>query len=179
MSAVRRWGFTRLVKQNGPPKRPVRRLRARDVACELLGDAVRSLVLPVMELQRLARRAVLEVELAACEPLRARVRATGEEGRDERGCVTDARGVARRVGIDRAARDGPAQVAAELPVCAGSQHVAVLAGRVARAGALPRERDERSHVLARHAEAAVAVRLDSPGAFARVGRPRVSARAVI
>src|SRR5262249_12429423 len=77
-SAVLRWGFKRQVKQNGPPKRPVSVfhgtawLRVGDIADELLGDAVRPLVLPVMEHERGIRRCVLEVELAAGEPLRTR-----------------------------------------------------------------------------------------------------------
>src|ERR671937_2084289 len=109
----------RLVKQNGPPKRPVppvdRYLRGGDVADELLADAVRALVLPVVERQRLVRRAVLEVELAAGKALRARERPAREERRDERRCIADARRVTRGGRVERPARDRSAQVAAELP----------------------------------------------------------------
>src|SRR5207247_5416025 len=74
---------------------------------------------------------------------------------------------------------GAAQIAAELPVHAGVDELAVLPGRVACARALARERYERPLVLARDAERAVVARLDAPRPLARVGRPGVAARTVV
>src|SRR5512133_1602167 len=127
-------------------------LRVGDVARELLADAVRPLVLPVMEDERLVGRAVLEVELAAGEALRARERAAREERRNERCRVADTGGVARRVRVVGAAGHGPAQVAAELAMDAGVHQMTVLAGRVARARALACKRHEGALVRARDAE---------------------------
>src|SRR5512133_2459287 len=103
-------------------------LRVGDVARELLGDAVRPLVLPVMEDERLVRRPVLEVELAAGEAQRARELAAREERRDERGRVADAGGVARRIRVERPAGNRPAQIAPELAVDSGLDEMPVLAG---------------------------------------------------
>src|SRR5439155_9611131 len=111
---------------------------------ELLADAVRPLVLPVVEGEGFIRRGVLEVELAARETLRARERAAREEGCDEGGGVADAGDIAGRVRFERATGNAARQIAAELAVHRGVDEMAVLAGRVAGTGALARERDERS-----------------------------------
>src|SRR5947199_10225548 len=99
--------------------------------------------MPVMEQQGLVRRAVLEVELAARVAERAREGAAAEERRDERTGVTDARGIAGRVRVERAAGDGAREIAAELSFDPGRHEVAVLAYGVTRARALAGQRDER------------------------------------
>src|SRR5215468_8467013 len=178
--AVRRCGCTRQVKQKGPLQRPLfANLRVGYVARELLADAVRPLVLPVVEMQGSRRGGVLEVELAARVALQAREGPAGEDRCDERRRIADARGVAGRIRVERSAGDGSGQVAAELAVHARDEQLAVLSGGIARTWALPGERHECALVPARHPEGAVGVGLDAPRALARVGRPRVAAGAVI
>src|SRR5205085_3116316 len=123
-------------------------LRGSDVADELLGHAVRALVLPVAVAERRVLRGVLEVELAPGEALRAReLRARAEERRDEGGGVAATRGVTGRVRVVRATGDRAGQVAAELALDARRHHGAVLALRIALAGARAGQRDERALVL--------------------------------
>src|SRR4029079_16503125 len=121
-----------------------------------------------------------EVELAACEPERAReVRARAEERRDENGRVPDASSRASGGRVEGSVRDGSPQVAPELAVDAGVQEMAVLALRLTGTRALSRERHERSVVGPADAEGAFVVLLDGPGPRARVRRPGIAAGAVI
>src|SRR4029079_14869199 len=121
-----------------------------------------------------------EVELAACEPERAReVRARAEERRDENGRVPDASSRASGGRVEGSVRDGSPQVAPELAVDAGVQEMAVLALRLTGTRALSRERHERSVVGPADAEGAVLVLLYRPGPLARIRCPCVAAGAVL
>src|SRR5947209_2424299 len=186
-SAVRRCAVTRLVKQKSPPKRAPLfdsdeiRLRRRDVPAEdLFQHRPRALaaVLPVVEPQRLCGRRVVVVELAIATVGVTRERgAAAEERRDEVG--REARRGASRVRVERAARDGPRQVADALAryACADGRPM-VLVGR-ARARARSAKGRERSPVAARHAERAVAVVVHDVRPRERVARPRCAVTAVV
>src|SRR5439155_19312312 len=138
-----------------------RALAVGDVADELLGLPVRPLVLPMVELEGLVRRAVFEVELAAGVPERAReLGGPAEERRDEDRRIPDAGGVADRARIERAARDRASQVAAELTLDGCIDEMSVLADRVTGARALAGRGQEGAVVLAADAERSVLVRLD-------------------
>src|SRR4026207_397997 len=157
MSAGRRWGLTREGSQErrgarlaaGPSRRSVEQeLRVRDVAVEaLLEERPGALadVVPAVGLQPLVPRVVLRADRAGLRVREAREgRARAEEGCDPHVREAAVRSGARRVRVERAARDPAAQVPLELALHAGVHRRAVLALRVAGARALPRARPGRA-----------------------------------
>src|SRR2546423_10396611 len=135
-------------------------LRGGDVAVEAFlqeRSGTLALVRPVVPAQTLVRRAVLVVERAALRVLEARERrARPEERRDPDVREATVRR-ARRVRVERSARDRAAEKAVELAVLADRHCRSVLALGLTGARALARCGHERAAVAADQAEGAVVV----------------------
>src|SRR5204862_4307353 len=145
-----------------------------DVAAEPLVQkrpGALALVVPVPADQVLVSQAgVLEVERAVLRVVEARERRVRPEERRDPDISEAAVSRARRVRVERPARDPTAQVAVEAALDACQDRGAVLALRLARARARAGVREERAAIAANQTVRAVVVVLHAEAALLGVNR---------